>query len=308
MGNEQSMLEPVKEESESERKESSTEPPPSLSEDPYQALGVSPGCSIEEITSAYRKLIPIYHPDKNHSENAKGMFVKLHRAYDHVMFFEGKKASGSYYCGESKAEETRRKMQEEAERLKLERIERGKDHNKRIEHFRRIREAEDRRQEAEAFDRKSKEFQRRKEETNRKQNVQAEIEAKIERKIRQETESKFREIKAEVEMLKQEMNNRKNVIQTKDKPIYHTVELTLQEVFDGCTRTMTHCKHIYDTSGVPLRRESTDFPLRFPRSVHEGYEVKFTAEGDQHPGTIPADVHYVVRYKAHQYFRREGKR
>jgi len=46
----------------------------------YSILGLRPGASVEEISSAYRRLAKIYHPDKKPSGDKK-IFEKIHNAY-----------------------------------------------------------------------------------------------------------------------------------------------------------------------------------------------------------------------------------
>lgn len=49
---------------------------------PYQVLGIPQGASDEEIKAAYRKLVKEYHPDRNSSESAKVIIVRVKEAYE----------------------------------------------------------------------------------------------------------------------------------------------------------------------------------------------------------------------------------
>ena len=52
---------------------------------PYEVLGVSPGCSDEELKSAYRKLAKQYHPDLNPGdENAARRMNEINAAYEQI--------------------------------------------------------------------------------------------------------------------------------------------------------------------------------------------------------------------------------
>ncbi len=49
---------------------------------PYQVLGVSQDATEKEIKSAYRQLVKEYHPDRNKSESAKVIIVRVNEAYE----------------------------------------------------------------------------------------------------------------------------------------------------------------------------------------------------------------------------------
>lgn len=47
----------------------------------YQILEIEPTASQDEIKSAYRRLVFLYHPDKNPSPDAKDKFIQVEDAY-----------------------------------------------------------------------------------------------------------------------------------------------------------------------------------------------------------------------------------
>lgn len=49
--------------------------------DPYQVLGVSPDAEQEAITSAFRRLVFLYHPDHNKSPDAPARTATINDAY-----------------------------------------------------------------------------------------------------------------------------------------------------------------------------------------------------------------------------------
>lgn len=51
----------------------------------YEILGLPLNSSIEDIKKAYRKKARLYHPDINHSPDAKDKFIKVTEAYDFLM-------------------------------------------------------------------------------------------------------------------------------------------------------------------------------------------------------------------------------
>lgn len=55
----------------------------------YQILGLSSGASIDEIKRAYRQKARMYHPDINHSPDAKDIFIVATEAYEFLIANHG---------------------------------------------------------------------------------------------------------------------------------------------------------------------------------------------------------------------------
>ena len=53
-----------------------------MNKDYYKILGVDKDASQDEIRSAYRKLSKQWHPDLNHSPEAKDKFAEINEAYE----------------------------------------------------------------------------------------------------------------------------------------------------------------------------------------------------------------------------------
>jgi len=51
----------------------------------YEILGLGADCTVDEIKKAYRKKARMYHPDINHSPEAKELFIKVTEAYDFLI-------------------------------------------------------------------------------------------------------------------------------------------------------------------------------------------------------------------------------
>ncbi len=63
--------------------------------DPYRELGVAPGASLNEIKSAYRRLVKRYHPDAA-GERALPRFLAIQAAYERLVDGEGYLRAGSW--------------------------------------------------------------------------------------------------------------------------------------------------------------------------------------------------------------------
>ena len=57
--------------------------------DPYRALGLAPGASLNEIRSAYRRLAKTYHPDAA-GDRALSRFLAIQAAYERLVDGEGR--------------------------------------------------------------------------------------------------------------------------------------------------------------------------------------------------------------------------
>jgi len=59
----------------------------------YKLLDLKPDCSIDQIKKAYREKARMYHPDVNHSPDAKENFIKVTEAYDFLISNHDKEIS-----------------------------------------------------------------------------------------------------------------------------------------------------------------------------------------------------------------------
>ncbi len=60
-------------------------PKPYQGDDAFGVLGVSPDAATEDIKNAYIRLARRWHPDLNHSPEARGQFVRISKAYTYIM-------------------------------------------------------------------------------------------------------------------------------------------------------------------------------------------------------------------------------
>jgi hypothetical protein len=68
--------------------------------DPYQTLGVPLNATEKQIIDAYRKLVKLYHPDRNNSDEAKVMIRNVNEAYS-ILTDPVKRSRYNYRSGPS---------------------------------------------------------------------------------------------------------------------------------------------------------------------------------------------------------------
>mmetsp|Transcript_16939 Transcript_16939/g.42532 ORF Transcript_16939/g.42532 Transcript_16939/m.42532 type:complete len:323 (-) Transcript_16939:708-1676(-) len=92
----------------------------------------------------------------------------------------------------------------------------------------------------------------------------------------------------------------------KAEPIKHKLNLTLEELYTGCTKKMKVTKQVMDSASgktIPVQKV-LEIPVK--AGWKPGTKVTFESEGDELPGVIPADIIFEVDQKPHDRFKREG--
>lgn len=91
-----------------------------------------------------------------------------------------------------------------------------------------------------------------------------------------------------------------------DPTIQHELQVALEDIFNGCTKKMKISRKVVAPDGKSLRKEEKVLTIEIKPGWKAGTKITFPKEGDQMPGTVPADVVFVIRDKAHPLFKREG--
>jgi len=100
-------------------------------------------------------------------------------------------------------------------------------------------------------------------------------------------------------------NRMKRARRTKQEPIIHDLNCTLEELYHGKIKKMAITKNITESNGNrTTERKVVEIPVK--AGWKEGTKITFEKEGDVAPGIIPADVVFVVKQKPHALFTREG--
>ncbi|XP_048395347.1 dnaJ homolog subfamily B member 4 [Stegostoma tigrinum] len=91
-----------------------------------------------------------------------------------------------------------------------------------------------------------------------------------------------------------------------DPPIIHELRVSLEEIYNGCTKRMKISRKRLNPDGRTVRIEDKILTIEIKRGWKEGTKITFPKEGDETPNTIPADVVFVLKDKPHSHFKRDG--
>ncbi|XP_065366789.1 dnaJ homolog subfamily B member 13 [Calliphora vicina] len=96
-------------------------------------------------------------------------------------------------------------------------------------------------------------------------------------------------------------------VRIKDKAVEKVVELTLEEVYNGCLKIMQVWRQEFtDKEETRTEKRKKILTLNIEPGVTAGTRYCFKEEGDRSPTTIPADIIFIVVDKPHNTFRRDG--
>lgn len=90
-----------------------------------------------------------------------------------------------------------------------------------------------------------------------------------------------------------------------DPPIEHTLNLSLEELFSGCTKKMKISRNVLSANGS-VSREDKILSIEVKPGWKQGTKVTFPQEGDQAVGRVPSNIIFVIGEKPHSNFKREG--
>ncbi|ELP93022.1 hypothetical protein EIN_052270 [Entamoeba invadens IP1] len=93
--------------------------------------------------------------------------------------------------------------------------------------------------------------------------------------------------------------------QEKAPDVVANLNLTLQELYTGCTKNRKVTKNITDDYGR-TSQETNNIEINVQPGWKDGTKLRFENYGDVEPGVIPADIVFVVKTKEHDVFKREG--
>nr|XP_033771903.1 dnaJ homolog subfamily B member 4 isoform X1 [Geotrypetes seraphini] len=91
-----------------------------------------------------------------------------------------------------------------------------------------------------------------------------------------------------------------------DPPIIHELRVSLEEIYNGCTKRMRISRKRMNPDGRTARTEDKILTIEIKKGWKEGTKITFPKEGDETPNTIPADIVFVIKDKPHPHFKRDG--
>ncbi|KAL5249819.1 hypothetical protein ACHWQZ_G018592 [Mnemiopsis leidyi] len=91
----------------------------------------------------------------------------------------------------------------------------------------------------------------------------------------------------------------------KQSPVEKTVSLSLEELYEGCSKKMKITRTIHH-SNVSSTQEENILTLNIKAGWKAGTKMTFPEEGDVFPGRRAQDVVFIVAEKPHAVFKREG--
>ena len=90
-----------------------------------------------------------------------------------------------------------------------------------------------------------------------------------------------------------------------DPPIERTVDLSLEDLYSGCTKKMKISRKVLSADGTASTEEKI-LTIEVKPGWKAGTKVTFPREGDQAVGRIPSDIVFVIGEKPHKHFTRDG--
>lgn len=91
-----------------------------------------------------------------------------------------------------------------------------------------------------------------------------------------------------------------------DPAVERELQLTLEEIYLGCTKKMKISRRVMNEDGVTTSLKDKILSIKITPGMQEGTKITFPKEGDQGPNAIPADIIFIIRDKKHARFTRDG--
>ncbi|CAD7683051.1 unnamed protein product [Nyctereutes procyonoides] len=91
-----------------------------------------------------------------------------------------------------------------------------------------------------------------------------------------------------------------------DPPVIHELRVSLEEIYNGCTKRMKISRKRLNPDGRSYRSEDKILTIEIKKGWKEGTKITFPREGDETPTSIPADIVFIIKDKDHPKFKRDG--
>lgn len=93
---------------------------------------------------------------------------------------------------------------------------------------------------------------------------------------------------------------------SQDAAIFHDLLVSLEDIASGTTKKMKISRKVLNSDNRTTRIEDKVLTIDVKPGWKAGTKITFPREGDQGVNTIPADIVFVIKDKAHPFFKREG--
>ncbi|KAA8545517.1 hypothetical protein F0562_020301 [Nyssa sinensis] len=97
----------------------------------------------------------------------------------------------------------------------------------------------------------------------------------------------------------------KSSARRKPQPIEKQLECTLEELCHGCVKKIKIKRDVISDAGMFIQEEEI-LKIKVKPGWRKGTKITFEGKGDERPGTLPADIIFVIDEKRHPVFKTEG--
>ncbi|XP_063301830.1 dnaJ homolog subfamily B member 1 [Pelobates fuscus] len=102
------------------------------------------------------------------------------------------------------------------------------------------------------------------------------------------------------------VGRREPVTKKQDPPVVRELPVSLEDVYNGCTKKMKISHKRLGPDGRSVHNEDKILTIQVKRGWKEGTKITFPKEGDETPNNIPADIVFVLKDKPHTLYKRDS--
>ncbi|KAL8114683.1 uncharacterized protein LOC141668676 isoform X1 [Apium graveolens] len=251
------------------------DPPSSQKSDHYSTLGIPKTATLSEICSAYKYLVNKWHPDKHHSNKVEAgeQFQKITEAY-RVLSNKKREESAIPILSDNELKTPKASKKTSQEK--------NKDGEFYISS---PRSASPTRLEINASSHTSSKGKKSK---------------KSKKSKRADAHGSSPTQKSGNPIIYSQSTSRK-----KPQPIEKKLECTLEELLQGCVKHIKITRDAISENGHIAQEEET-LKIRVKPGWKKGTKITFEDKGDEKPGSLPADIIFIINEKRHPLFKRDG--
>ncbi|XP_017224847.1 uncharacterized protein LOC108201071 [Daucus carota subsp. sativus] len=96
-----------------------------------------------------------------------------------------------------------------------------------------------------------------------------------------------------------------STVRRKPQPIERKLKCTLEELLRGCEKKIKITRDVISGSGLIMQQEEI-LKIKVKPGWKKGTKITFEGKGDERPGTLPADIIFIIDEKSHPVFTRDG--